>query len=200
MERGRDIIFLFVSLLFFGGGENLGRADSGASHDFTLIHRLVEDYSYQRIGDTHKLASTIHKYSSRYKVDPLLALAVLHEESHFKTDAVSSKGALGLMQVMPETGREIASNLNIRNFTTHKIFDPYVNVRMGIWYLMFLKKKFNNNRLLVLTAYNIGPTRLVEMRGTGHKFDYHYAKKVLKTYRRFQHVRNQLLAQANTDK
>ena len=166
------------------------------TQDFILIHQLIEDYSYQRISDTQKLASTLHKYTSRYKVDPLLALAVLHEESHFKIDAVSSKGALGLMQVLPETGREIASNLNIRNFSTQKIFDPHVNVRMGIWYLMFLKKKFRNNRILVLTAYNIGPTRLVEMRQNGIKPDYRYAKKVLRTYRRFKNIESQLFAKA----
>ncbi|MEG1254568.1 lytic transglycosylase domain-containing protein [Clostridium sp.] len=99
----------------------------------------------------------IIEYSQEYNVDPNLVAAVINTESKFLMDANSSKGAVGLMQIMPETGKWIGENLEIENFTTDMIRDPVVNIRMGCWYLNKLSEDFNGEYTLILASYNGGP-------------------------------------------
>ena len=85
--------------------------------------------------------------SKNYGVDPALVRAVIKTESNFNRFAVSHKGALGLMQLIPETGKRYG----VRDF-----FDPQQNVDGGVHYLRFLLDKFNGNLDLSLAAYNAG--------------------------------------------
>lgn len=100
--------------------------------------------------------SEIIEYSKKNKLDPYLVAAVIKNESGFKIDARSKPGAIGLMQIMPETGRWIANEMGIEDFTVDKLENPQINVRMGCWYLSELEYEFNNNWVLMLTAYNAG--------------------------------------------
>jgi soluble lytic murein transglycosylase-like protein len=85
--------------------------------------------------------------SSTHGVDPALVHAVIKTESNFNRWAVSRKGALGLMQLIPSTGRRYG----VRDF-----FDPQQNISGGVRYLKFLLEKFNGNLDLSLAAYNAG--------------------------------------------
>lgn len=96
------------------------------------------------------------KYSNEYKIDPLLAASIIKVESSFYSGAKSPKGAVGLMQIMPDTGREIAIKLGIRPFTNSDLYDPEVNIRIGLYYLARLRKEFDGNIPLTLAAYNGG--------------------------------------------
>ncbi|MGN9161650.1 lytic transglycosylase domain-containing protein [Clostridium sp. UBA3061] len=100
---------------------------------------------------------SIIEYSEMYNVDPNLVAAVINTESKFVVDASSSKGAIGLMQIMPDTGKWIAEKLELSNFNEEIIADPEVNIRMGTWYLKKLSEDFNGDYILVLAAYNGGP-------------------------------------------
>ena len=100
---------------------------------------------------------SIIEYSEMYNVDPNLVAAVINTESKFVVDASSSKGAIGLMQIMPDTGKWIAEKLEISNFNEEIIADPEINIRMGTWYLKKLSEDFNGDYILVLAAYNGGP-------------------------------------------
>ena len=84
---------------------------------------------------------------TRHGVDPLLLYSVMHQESSFKSHAVSPKGARGLMQLMPGTA--------IR-FGVTNIFDPRQNIEGGARYLRFLTDRFNGDVSLVLAGYNAG--------------------------------------------
>ena len=154
--------------------------------DIAILKTLVEEYSYRRITSVlaYSLARIIYLESRKRKIDPLLVLAVIHEESSFRMKAVSPKGAIGLMQIMPDTGREIASNLNYRSHKKKDLFEPTRNIRIGIWYLRWLKKKFNHHQILFLTAYNIGPGRLISLRQKmpASQLRFHYARRVLTVY------------------
>jgi soluble lytic murein transglycosylase len=93
-------------------------------------------------------------------VDPFLAAGLIRQESMFKPTARSGAGAMGLMQVMPATGRILAKSLKIRKFTTPMLETPEVNVRIGMAYLKDQLSTWNNEPARFLAAYNAGPSRV----------------------------------------
>ena len=99
----------------------------------------------------------VMEMSVEYDVDPFLVAAVIHCESSNNKDAVSPVGAMGLMQIMPDTGVWIAEKIEVENFTQERLFEPDTNIRFGCWYLDYLSDKFDGNRTSVLAAYNGGP-------------------------------------------
>jgi soluble lytic murein transglycosylase-like protein len=101
------------------------------------------------------LGSLVDTISSNHGVDPALVRALIKTESNFNRFAVSNKGALGLMQLIPSTGRRYG----VRDF-----FDPQQNIDGGVRHLKFLLEKFNGNLDLSLAAYNAGEN-LVERLG-----------------------------------
>jgi soluble lytic murein transglycosylase-like protein len=94
--------------------------------------------------------------STRNNIDRDLILSVIRAESGFNPDAVSPKGAQGLMQLMPQT----AARLGVQN-----ALDPATNVEGGTRYLGQLLARYHNNVLLALAAYNAGPERVEQYRG-----------------------------------
>ncbi|MCD5413791.1 MAG: lytic transglycosylase domain-containing protein [Clostridiales bacterium] len=98
----------------------------------------------------------IIEYSEKNNLDPYLVASIMRNESGFDTDAVSVKGASGLMQIMPLTGKWAAERLKISNFNEEMLFDPRINIRIGTWYLNFLNNKFNGDLKLIISAYNAG--------------------------------------------
>ena len=113
----------------------------------------------------HKLypryyANTVEKYAKMYNVDTFLIAAMILEESRYNAAAVSWAGAIGLMQIMPATGRELARKLKIRRFRTSMLKQPDINIRMGTKYIGELNAWFDGNPMLVIGAYNGGPGRM----------------------------------------
>ncbi|MFQ5441550.1 MAG: lytic transglycosylase domain-containing protein [Thermodesulfobacteriota bacterium] len=136
--------------------------------------------------DEAKLARVILNESSSYKVDPLLVMALIKTESTFYNWARSYKGAKGLMQIMPMTGRWVAGELDLEWEGDHTLFDPYANVKMGIHYLSVLREKYGEDTFLTLAAYNAGPSRLSRIIRDGGSLPRTYASKVLANYKDFQ--------------
>jgi hypothetical protein len=85
--------------------------------------------------------------SRKYRIDPLLIYAQMHQESSFKIKATSHKGASGLMQLMPATARR---------FGVTKIYDPEQNIEAGVRYMRWLLDQFNQDVVLALAGYNAG--------------------------------------------
>lgn len=98
----------------------------------------------------------VFKYAAKNNVDPYLVAAVIRTESKFVSQARSPKGAIGLMQMMPETAKWVVEQNDYPNFSINDLEDPEVSIRLGTWYLASLKKEFNNNEVLMLAAYNGG--------------------------------------------
>tara|TARA_B110000196_G_scaffold318777_1_gene334946 strand:+ start:10576 stop:12930 length:2355 start_codon:yes stop_codon:yes gene_type:complete len=102
----------------------------------------------------------VYNEALEYGADPILLAAVIRQESAFTPAIRSPVGAIGLMQVMPTTGAEIAKNLGFIGFTTSSLETPEINLHLGTRYLLEMKDRYGEVGLpLVLSAYNAGPTR-----------------------------------------
>jgi len=96
----------------------------------------------------------------RYDLDPGLIYGVIRQESAFMEDAVSSVGALGLMQLMPATGKQTARALNIRYRGNEGLLQSDQNIQLGSAYLNKLMTRYNGSPVLAAAAYNAGPHRV----------------------------------------
>ena len=119
--------------------------------DLEKLHRKLYPRYY---------ANMVEKYAKLYNVDIFLICAMILEESRYNAEAVSWAGAIGLMQIMPATGKELAQQLKIRRFRTSMLKQPDVNIQMGTKYIGYLNSLFNDNAMLVTGAYNGGPGRM----------------------------------------
>ena len=98
----------------------------------------------------------VFSIANEYNVDPYLVFAIIRAESKFQTTAKSPVGAIGLMQIMPETAEWIAKQMNIGDFNVEDLHDPEVNIRLGCWYIKDLNAEFKGNIPLQVAAYNAG--------------------------------------------
>ncbi len=124
-----------------------------------------------------RIERLIEGYATQYELDPALLKAVIKVESNFNPLAVSHKGALGLMQLMPRT----ASALQIDN-----PLDPAENIRGGATQLRYLLDRFEDDLELALAAYHAGETRVREFEGIPpFASTQHYVDRVIRLYRNF---------------
>lgn len=97
----------------------------------------------------------IKKYSKMHKLSPSLVTAVIKNESRFKASAQSERGAIGLMQIMPDTAEWIAEQTDWQGFDVKLLQEPDINIRFGCWYLNELREEFKHEKIYV-AAYNAG--------------------------------------------
>jgi soluble lytic murein transglycosylase len=124
-----------------------------AIFNFDKILQLIYPIPYQE---------TITFYGEFYNVDPLLIAAVIKTESNFNSKAVSERGAMGLMQIMPDTGAWVAGQMGEANYDHDILFVPETNIKFGTWYIADLAKEFGDNTVLILAAYNGGRGNVAE--------------------------------------
>jgi soluble lytic murein transglycosylase-like protein len=133
--------------------------------------------------EERELAAVILEASNANSVDPLLVMAIIEIESTYYNRARSHKGAIGLMQIMPDTGIWVAGMLDVDWHGTSTLYDPLTNVRLGTRYFSMLQERFDNDTHLSLAAYNAGPTRVAKSIRRGKRTPVRYANKVLKSYK-----------------
>jgi soluble lytic murein transglycosylase-like protein len=136
------------------------------------VHLLQTFLNYIR--DPTEYDAHIESISRRYGLDHRLIKALIKAESRFDSEAVSQKGAIGLMQLMPETARTMGVSDPL---------DPKQNIEGGVRYLKHLLKQFHNDLPLALAAYNAGPDAVKRYGGIPpFKETREYLKKVLEFY------------------
>jgi soluble lytic murein transglycosylase len=108
-------------------------------------------------------AERVLVHASALGLDPALVASLVRAESRFHADAVSSRGAVGLMQLMPDTATWIAQKLGVAAFD---LADPETNLWFGTWYLRYLVDRFGRTDLAV-AAYNAGPSRMDQWLASG---------------------------------
>lgn len=115
-------------------------------------------YIFYSVNYPLKYKENIKYYSLRYGLKPELVASLINKESSFNKDAVSSAGAIGLMQILPSTALYISEMLKEENiFKIEDLYIPEVNIKYGCYYLKYLKNKFNDEKTF-LAAYNAGET------------------------------------------
>ena len=112
------------------------------------LEEASSQLSAAQLANRGKIEEMIREVSARYRVDPALVRAVIQTESNFNSTAVSRKGALGLMQLVPTT----AQQMGVTN-----AFDPKQNLDGGVHYLRTLLERYNGDLDRALAAYNAGP-------------------------------------------
>jgi hypothetical protein len=111
--------------------------------------------------------SLIVKYSTQAGLDPFLVAALIRQESEFNPKALSPAKAVGLMQIMPDSGRELARKVAVRGFRTSKLTSPDINIRLGTYYFRRLLDSCDGKVEDALAAYNAGRSRVTLWRGWG---------------------------------
>jgi soluble lytic murein transglycosylase len=95
--------------------------------------------------------------SEKYGIDPHLILAVIRVESSFDPYQESNRGAVGLMQIMPDTAKWIVEHKKESLTKLDQLHSPIINIDLGTWFLYALNKEFKGNWISTLAAYNAGP-------------------------------------------
>ena len=121
---------------------------------------------YARLRYPLEYEHIVRGHAENYDLDAALLAAVIYRESKFDADARSSQGALGLMQLLPDTAEGIALNTGGSRFRVADLLDPEINVRYGSFYLRRLLRKYGDERL-ALAAYNAGQTNVDEWVAAG---------------------------------
>lgn len=102
-----------------------------------------------------KYEEFVYKYSNELDIDPLLTFSIIKAESNFEESVVSKSGAIGLMQLMEKTAEEQAKKINVE-YTKDVLYNPEMNLKLGLSYFNTLLDYFEQNYILAFAAYNAG--------------------------------------------
>ena len=109
----------------------------------------------------------VRSNARNHDLDPALVAAVIYAESRFDPNARSDAGAIGLMQLLPDTAEFIARKTGGKDFVVADLRDPEINVRYGTWLLGYLRDRYDGDLTATLAAYHAGPGNVDEWRRTG---------------------------------
>ena len=102
-----------------------------------------------------KYSEYVEKYAKEYNIDKYLVYAIIKAESNFEEEAKSASNAIGLMQIMEATAMETANKIDL-DVSENDLFNPELNIKIGLKYFTNLLEKYNNNYNLAIIAYNAG--------------------------------------------
>ncbi|MBR6034083.1 MAG: lytic transglycosylase domain-containing protein [Clostridia bacterium] len=148
-----------------------------------------------------KYSEYVDKYANEYNLDKLLVYAIIKAESNFDPNIVSNSGAIGLMQLMENTAKEIASQIEFNEYTKETLYEPDVNIMLGTKYFSNLVEYYNGNISMALTAYNAGIGNVSKWIANGiiqadgsdienipFKETNTYVRKILRDYQIYQEI------------
>lgn len=148
--RRRTIAFVAVALLGIA-------ALALTRHQPDFVQRIRYPLRYEQV---------VRGHARNYDLDPALLAAVIYTESRFNARARSDAGAIGLMQLLPDTARGIAVRTGGNAFVVHDLYVPEVNIRYGSWYLRHLIDRYGDERT-ALAAYHAGQGNVDNWRKRG---------------------------------
>jgi soluble lytic murein transglycosylase len=141
--------------------------------------------------EARELSEVVLEECSWYGIDPMLVLAVINVESKFQYRAVSPAGARGIMQILPYVGKSLLQEIGLHQtpftvpFRPEFLDDPFLNIKLGVYYLYGLRKSFRN-LTHALTAYNMGPTETKNRLENDIELSEEYSTMVLAAYQQYK--------------
>ena len=160
------VLAVSVGLVYFRHGEP------------TFVDRIRYPLRYGQI---------VRGHAKNYDLDPALVAAVIYQESKFRADAKSSSGAIGLMQLRPDTAEGIAIRTGGSRFQVSDLYNPEINVRYGSWYLRHLLDKYGDEKD-ALAAYNAGQRNVDEWRAEGKGIQFPETRAYVDRVEHLKHV------------
>lgn len=153
----------------------------GVLAGLVLYVQAAEPSWYYRLRYPLAYDSIVRGHAENYRLDPALLAAVIYQESKFEPEARSDAGAVGLMQLQPDTARGIALRTGGAKFRLDDLTNPEINVRYGSWYLRHLLDKYDDEQL-ALAAFNAGQGNVDSWRKQGKGIAFaetrHYVDRV----------------------
>jgi hypothetical protein len=175
------MLFFFIFLLAF----HLPNFIPGFYHRQQTIQEILEVLEKYPTGlanvTKEELAEVIYEEAIRYNYDPKFILALIAIESSFRNWSVSERGAKGLMQIRPFVAEAIAQEMGIEWSGDRTLFNPFLNIKIGSYYLSQLILNFNDLRL-ALVAYNYGPTYVKSLMERKQRIPVNYYRRILTVY------------------
>jgi len=113
----------------------------------------------------------LRKYSVLNGLDPYLVASLIRQESEFNAAAISRANAVGLMQLLPKTGKSVAKQVKLKGYSAPQLYTPAVNLELGTRYFKDMVDKYNGQFEYALAAYNAGSDRVGDWLGQGHYRD-----------------------------
>jgi soluble lytic murein transglycosylase len=142
---------------------------------------------FERIRYPLHYEQIVRGHARNYDLDPALLAAVIYQESKFRADAKSSSGAIGLMQLRPQTAEGIAIRTGGTHFRVSDLYNPEINVRYGSWYLRHLLDKYGDEKD-ALAAYNAGQHNVDEWRAEGKGIQFPETRAYVDRVEHLKHV------------
>ena len=157
--------------------QDLGRYDRGIQ----IMKRTTPNYFAVDIPDLPRpywealfpkaYWSDLRKYSVLNGLDPYLVASLIRQESEFNAGAISHANAVGLMQLLPKTGKSVAKQVKLKGYSAPQLYTPAVNLQLGTRYFKDMVDKYNGQFEYALAAYNAGTDRVGDWLGQGHYRD-----------------------------
>lgn len=183
---------LFLTMLISGGvsAGSVMPATEGLGAQASYLRSILEPHTDHWSDDElDTVARAVDEASRASGIDPHLVLGLMFTESTFRGDVSSSRGARGLLQVMPSTARAFADRAGVEWEGVETLHDLDANVRIGVTYLAYLLERFRGNTNLALAAYCHGPTRVFQLlreHGALPSETTAYVTRVSKHWKRFR--------------
>lgn len=115
--------------------------------------------------------SDLRRFSTQNGLEPYLVASLIRQESEFNPLAVSRANALGLMQLLPKTGKRVAKEIKLKGYNPSQLYTPAVNLELGTRYFKSMVDRYNGQLEYALAAYNAGTDRVDDWLGAGHYRD-----------------------------
>lgn len=195
--------------------EKMAKTQEDLLHVSELYSRANDFYSSIKIADKLDIPKAtklsypmyidglVKEFSAKYDVDEFLVYSIIREESRFQKNAVSASGAIGLMQLIPSTGKGTAKRVGVNGYRTDMLYTPNVNIQLGTAYFKEVLEEFDGNVVFALASYNGGPNnvaRWIAKLGSLNADEFveeipygetrNYVKKVLRSYGAYKAIYN----------
>ncbi|HOC46278.1 MAG: lytic transglycosylase domain-containing protein [Syntrophorhabdaceae bacterium] len=196
MKRGKPLYIALVTLLFIVTIMTAGFCASGMILDERtekdiIVEKTISYLKERKLGVPEArikvIANSVYEESKRYDLDYRLVLAIMKVESNFKNEAVSNRGARGLMQINPTSAKGIARQSGVEIKGTKCLHEPEKNIKLGVSYFSRLQDMFENV-VSALHAYNAGPGKVRKPENEQKAKTTSFTRRVMSEYRQLSEI------------